>query len=101
MQHSLLTIAQTADRINMSPTTVIHWAYRRRPAPAGFPEPVHINRNLRYVAQDIDDWIEGLRDRGGSRPIMSGIVTTAARRRGRRRKVAPVVGQCTASSNAI
>jgi len=90
MPHSLLTIAQAADRIQMSPVTVTHWAYRRRPAPAGFPEPVHINRNLRYVAHDIDEWIEGLRRHGASQSVERSVVATVARRRGRPRKMPAV-----------
>lgn len=68
--HHLLTIPQTAERIQMSRTTVKHWAYRRRPAPIGFPDPVRINRNLRYIAQDIDEWIDSLRAKMERRPIL-------------------------------
>lgn len=69
--HHLLTIPQAAERIQMSRATVKHWAYRRRPAPPGFPDPVRINRNLRYIAQDIDEWIDSLRDKVERRPVFS------------------------------
>lgn len=86
--HRLLTIPQVADRIQMSRTTVRHWAYRRRPAPPTFPDPVRINRNLRYVAQDIDEWIDSLRDKAGSPPLLlpGPNASLNRRRRGRPRK---------------
>lgn len=86
--HHLLTIPQAAERIQMSRTTVKHWAYRRRPAPPGFPDPVRVNRSLRYIAQDLDKWIDSLRANVDRRPVLLPECDARLnpRRRGRPRK---------------
>lgn len=80
MQHHLLTIPQAAVAIGMSRVTVTHWAYGRRPTPSRFPKPVHVGRQLRYVAADIDGWIESLRSSAAVIPP-----ARPSRRRGRPR----------------
>ncbi|MGN6120562.1 MAG: helix-turn-helix transcriptional regulator [Rhodanobacter sp.] len=57
----LLKINEVATQLGLSPITVQHWAYGHRPAPANFPEPVRIGRQLRFVDSDVDGWIRGLR----------------------------------------
>ena len=84
MEHRLITIPQTAVAIGMSPVTVTHWAYRRRPAPADFPNPVHVGRQVRYVAAELDAWIASLRAES-----LSKAAARPQRRRGRPRKVSP------------
>ena len=56
----LLTISDIAQRVSFSSATVKHWAYRRRPAPAGFPRPIRVGRSLRWPDADIDAWIASL-----------------------------------------
>ena len=53
----LLKIEDVAALLSMSPATVTHWAYRRRPAPEGFPEAIRIGRMLRWPDVQIDAWI--------------------------------------------
>lgn len=56
----LLTISDIAQRVSFSAVTVKHWAYRRRPAPAGFPIPIRVGRSLRWPDVEIDAWITSL-----------------------------------------
>ncbi|MBU6405423.1 MAG: AlpA family phage regulatory protein [Alphaproteobacteria bacterium] len=56
----LLTISDIAQRVSFSKATVKHWAYRRRPAPAGFPNPIRVGRSLRWPDLEIDAWIASL-----------------------------------------
>lgn len=49
-----------AEKISFSPTTIINWAYGRKPAPAGFPSPRKISNRLLWVESDIDSWIDAL-----------------------------------------
>lgn len=100
MSHHLLTIAQTAELIQMSPVTVSHWAYGQRPRPDDFPAPIKVNRNLRYVAQDLDDWIERRRIRIGRNPMTSSLAVPSAHRRGRPRKLAPAP-DCSVTDSAL
>lgn len=75
----LLKIDEVATQLGLSPVTIQHWAYGHRSAPANFPVPVRIGRQLRFVDSDVDGWIRGLR----------GEFTESAspqRRRGRPRK---------------
>lgn len=75
----LLTIDQIAARLGFSPVTIAHWAYGHRRAPENFPAPIHIGRQLRFVAADIDAWISALRG-------VPDAASEPPRRRGRARK---------------
>lgn len=57
MQLQLLAIPRVASLLDLAKLTVSHWAYGHRPAPDGFPKPVRVGRQLRYVEQEIVDWI--------------------------------------------
>lgn len=86
----LSTILDVSSLTKFSPTTIEHWAYGRRPAPAGFPSPIRAGRQIRYIQEEIDAWIRG---RAAARPgndedarlkDVTGIPTAPARRgRGR------------------
>ncbi|EQD61976.1 hypothetical protein B1A_09526 [mine drainage metagenome] len=78
----LLTIDQIAERLGFSPVTIAHWAYGHRRAPENFPAPIHVGRQLRFVAADIDAWISALRG-------VTDTVSESPRRRGRARKSMP------------
>jgi predicted DNA-binding transcriptional regulator AlpA len=60
MNSLLLNFEDVARLIRFSPATVENWAYRRKPAPPGFPQAVKIGRILRYRRTDIEGWIAGL-----------------------------------------
>ena len=79
----LLIIKDLAERLSLSPVTIAHWAYRRKPAPQGFPEPIKIGNRLRWRPEAIDAWLDGLQEvpRPSGAPAVD-----AARRRGRPRK---------------
>jgi predicted DNA-binding transcriptional regulator AlpA len=78
----LLIINDIAGRLNLSPVTIAHWAYRRKPAPQGFPEPFKIGNRLRWRAEAIDAWLDGLQEV----PAPKTADDAARRRRGRPRK---------------
>ena len=60
MDSLLLDFDEVARLIVFSPATVANWAYRRKPAPQGFPTPVKVGRILRYRRTDIEGWIARL-----------------------------------------
>ena len=60
MHSLLLNFDDVARLIVLSPATIENWAYRRKPAPLGFPSPVKVGRILRYRRTDIESWIAGL-----------------------------------------
>lgn len=79
----LFDIRRVAAAIGFSPATITHWAYRRRPAPNGFPEPIHVGRQLRYIKEEVDTWVAS---RAAARPGQQQnelANTTVSRRRGR------------------
>lgn len=57
----LLKIDEVAIQLGLSPITIQHWVYGHRPAPANFPAPIRIGRQLRFVDADVDGWIRALR----------------------------------------
>ena len=79
----LLIINDIAGRLSLSPVTIAHWAYRRKPAPKDFPEPIKIGGRLRWRPEAIDAWLDALQEvpRPSDAPAAD-----AARRRGRPRK---------------
>lgn len=82
----LLKIDEVAAQLGLSPVTIQHWAYGHRSAPANFPAPIRIGRQLRFVDVDVDGWIRGLRGEpsGSTEPVGQ------HRRRGRPRKSKPL-----------
>ena len=79
----LLNIATVAAILGFSRITVEHWAYGHRPAPDGFPSPVRIGRQLRYIDAEIGVWIASLRFQEAPKPPT---LASARRRPGRPRK---------------
>jgi predicted DNA-binding transcriptional regulator AlpA len=88
MQKLFFTIEEVALLLVLSEATVRHWSYGHRPPPKGFPRPIRIGRQLRYVAADLDAWISG---------ICTAEATVApeetAKKRGRPRKVKSALGE--------
>lgn len=83
----LLKIDEVATQLGLSPVTIQHWAYGHRPAPANFPMPIRIGRQLRFVDADVDGWIRSLRgEPGGPTETLD-----QHRRRGRPRKSKPLI----------
>jgi predicted DNA-binding transcriptional regulator AlpA len=78
----LLKIDEVATQLGLSRITIQHWAYGHRPAPANFPSPIRIGRQLRFVDADIVGWIRGLRGES-TKPTEP---VPERRRRGRPRK---------------
>lgn len=72
----LLDLHQAAALVGFSASSVRHWTYGHKPAPAGWPATVHVGRNVRYRRADLEDWVAGL-----GTPA----ATEAALRRGRGR----------------
>jgi predicted DNA-binding transcriptional regulator AlpA len=60
MELLLLNFEEVARLIGFSPATIENWAYGRKPAPIGFPEPHKIGRLLKYRRADIERWVDGL-----------------------------------------
>lgn len=50
----LLIIKDLAERLSLSPVTIAHWAYRRKPVSQGFPEPIEISNRLHWRPEAID-----------------------------------------------
>jgi len=82
------TISSLAGFINFSDATVANWTYGRRPPPAGFPAPIRVGRQLRYIREEVEAW---LKERAAARPGQEQAtqipitvpVSTARRRPGR------------------
>jgi len=56
----LLDSKTVAEKITFSESTVLNWAYGRKPAPAGFPPPKKISNRLLWVEDDLDAWIDSM-----------------------------------------
>jgi len=61
----LKTLFDIAFKTQFARATIEHWAYGRRPAPAGFPSPIRVGRHLRYIEEEVDAWITS---RAAARP---------------------------------
>jgi predicted DNA-binding transcriptional regulator AlpA len=83
----LLDIDDVAKLIKLSPATIENWAYGRKPAPAGFPDPIKVGRLLRYRRADIEVWIGGLGVPGN--PAPSGAVAPLLRAKPKRLRGRP------------
>lgn len=95
MDSLLLNFEEVARLIVFSPATVANWAYRRKPAPQGFPQPIKIGRILRYRRMDIEVWIANL---GAIEPCLpsagpnsAGSAHSIKRSRGRPRLIDEVI----------
>lgn len=84
----LLSIATVAAILGFSRITVEHWAYGHRPAPDGFPSPVRIGRQLRYIDAEISNWISSFRIQEAQQPPTLTYQSLARRRPGRPQKQA-------------
>jgi hypothetical protein len=99
MQHHfqplLLGIDEAAALLSFAPATLTSWAYRRKPKPAGFPEPIRVaggagrRATIRYRVADLIAWVDGLA--GGGTQTSDGhqaapTNATSARSRGRPRQ---------------
>lgn len=83
-----MTIFDSAKKICLAERTVENWAYGRRPAPEGFPAPVHVGRQLRYIEAEVDAYIAALAAARLGQPALDLRGTATTRRPpGRPRKV--------------
>lgn len=82
MESLLLNFEEVARLIVFRQATIENWAYRRSPAPLGFPAPVKVGRLLRYKRSDIEGWIDKL----GTSEANTDLVSKA---RGNRRRGSP------------
>lgn len=79
----LLDLHQAAALVGFSSSSLRHWTYGHKPAPAGWPATVHVGRNVRYRRADLEAWVANLGNQATSPPAAAGEV----RRRGRPRKI--------------
>lgn len=89
MESLLLTFDDVGHLMSFSPATIANWAYRRKPAPGGFPSPIKIGRLLRYRRIDIERWIGGQGEISGFRASTASTeapIEPPRRPRGRPRK---------------
>ena len=89
----LKTLFEAAFKTGFALKTVEHWAYRRRSPPSGFPAPIKVGRQLRYIEEEIDAWIAAkaaARDGTTHLPTVERAAESGARRRGRPRKSSTV-----------
>lgn len=88
MESLLLNFVEVAELIGFSRATIENWAHRRKPAPAGFPQPLKIGRILKYRRVDIARWVDdlGIPRNFPDSPLTS-VVETVRRPRGRPRLV--------------
>lgn len=62
----ILTIAQVAERLQLSPRRIYELTRERNRVNQKYPLPmIRIGRSVRFKAADIDGWIEKLKDRVG------------------------------------
>ncbi len=57
----LIDSNKVGEKISFSSSTVLNWAYGRKPAPPGFPPPVKVSNRLLWVESDIDEWIDSMK----------------------------------------
>lgn len=57
----LIDSIKVGEKINFSSSTIMNWAYGRKPAPPGFPPPVKVSNRLLWVESDIDGWIDSMK----------------------------------------
>ena len=91
----LLRLDEAATLVSLSLATLQNWAYKRRPAPENFPEPVRIcggtgtRPTLRYRRADLEAWVARLSvgiDERSQAQLQSSPASTS--RRGRPRTAA-------------
>ena len=79
----LLDLYEAAALVGFSSSSVRHWTYGHKPAPTGWPAPVHVGRNIRYRRADLENWVAGLGTPAATQLFADS--TEAAPRRGRGR----------------
>lgn len=87
----LKTLSEAASKTGFALKTVEHWAYRRRRPPSGFPMPIKVGRQLRFIEEEIDTWIAAMaakRDGVAHPPSPDCHTEAEPKRRGRPRKSA-------------
>jgi predicted DNA-binding transcriptional regulator AlpA len=57
----LIDSIKVGEKIAFSSSTVLNWAYGRKPAPPGFPPPVKVSNRLLWVESDVDEWIDSMK----------------------------------------
>ena len=57
----LIDCFKVSEKISFSSSTIMNWAYGRKPAPDGFPSAVKISNRLLWVESDLDEWIDSMR----------------------------------------
>jgi predicted DNA-binding transcriptional regulator AlpA len=87
----LKTLFDIAFKTQFARATIEHWAYGRRPAPAGFPSPIRVGRQLRYIEEEVDAWISSCAASRTGQPVQVDAARVdaaipARRRPGRPRK---------------
>lgn len=92
----LLTIELIALATCLSEVTVRHWAYGHRAPPPGFPKPIRVGRQIRFVEEEFNDWIDAIR---GKPETPAPTVASSEKRRGRPRKSAQSIGEVSDGSN--
>lgn len=94
--HKLLTIELVALATCLSEVTIRHWAYGHRAPPAGFPKPIRVGRQIRFVEEEFNEWINAIR---GAHDTPKPYVAPSAKRRGRPRKSASSIGGVSNGQN--
>lgn len=94
--HKLLTIELVALATCLSEVTIRHWAYGHRAPPAGFPKPIRVGRQIRFVEEEFNDWVDAIR---GKPETSAPTVASNERRRGRPRKSVHSIGGGADGSN--
>lgn len=57
MNPLLLSVSDAAKLTSFASATVKNWAYGRKSAPPGFPNPIKVGRVLRYRFSDLETWV--------------------------------------------
>lgn len=57
----LIDSIKVAEKISFSSSTIMNWAYGRKPAPPGFPPPAKVSNRLLWVESDVDEWIDSMK----------------------------------------
>lgn len=57
----LIDCIKVSEKISFSSSTIMNWAYGRKPAPDGFPSAVKISNRLLWVESDLDEWIDSMK----------------------------------------
>lgn len=83
----LLDLYEAAALVGFSSSSVRHWTYGHKPAPAGWPATVHVGRNVRYRRADLENWVAGLGTPAAANQAVGPTESEPRRGRGRPRKL--------------